>query len=119
MSEAAADVGEHDMATPRIKSTAVLIGYNPGGRCVYSEILDLSNYYDGEHVWDKGASVKRLKLQRLKGYFFDSDGNLDQEFERVLDLSTGCFKSVRTRFVDGTERIDPASADPGAGADGL
>jgi len=51
---------------------------------VYSVILDLSDYYDGEHVWDEAASVKRIKLQRVKGYLFDGDGNLDQEFESVL-----------------------------------
>lgn len=105
------------MATPRIKSTAVLIGYNPDGQCVYSDILDLSDYYDGQHVWDKGASVKRLKLQRVKGYLFDGDGNLDQEFERVFDLSTGVFKSGRARYADGTERVDPPDAESGASAD--
>jgi hypothetical protein len=45
------------VATTRIKSTAVLIGYNSDGQCVYSEIRDLSDYYDGDHVWDKAASV--------------------------------------------------------------
>jgi hypothetical protein len=92
--------------TPKIKSKAVLIGYNPDGRCVYSEILDLSDYYDGEHVWDKAAPVKRLKLQRVTGYLFNSDGELDQEFESVLDLTTGIFKKGRTRFADGTVRVD-------------
>jgi hypothetical protein len=72
---------------------AVLIGYDPAGRCVYSDILDLSEYYDGEHIWDKASSVKRLKLQRVKGYLFDKDGNLDQEFESTFDVSTGLFKN--------------------------
>jgi hypothetical protein len=35
------------MATANIKSTAILIGYDKDGRCGYSEILDLSDYYDG------------------------------------------------------------------------
>ena len=95
------------MATPRIKSTAILIGYNPKGQCVYSDILDLSDYYDGEHVWDKAASIKRLKLQRVKGYLFDARGKLDQEFESIFDLSTGAYKRGRTRYADGTERVDP------------
>ena len=96
-----------DVATPRIKSTAVLVGYNREGRCVYSDILDLSDYYDGEHVWDKATSVKRLKLQRVKGYLFDADGNLDQEFESVFDISTGSYKSGRSKYADGSERVDP------------
>ena len=97
------------MATPRIKSTAVLIGYNPEGLCVYSEIVDLSDYYDGVHVWDKAATVKRLKLQRVRGYLFDSEGKLDQEFESVFDLTTGIFKSGHTRYSDGTESTLPNS----------
>jgi hypothetical protein len=106
------------VATPRIKSTAVLIGYNPQGRCVYSDILHLSDYYEGEHVWDNAASVKRLKLQRVKGYLFDGDGNLNQEFESVFELSTGIFRSGRTRYADGTEQVDPPDAEPSTAADG-
>jgi hypothetical protein len=94
------------MATPKIKGMAILIGYNPEGKCVYSDILDLSDYYDGEHVWDKSQSVKRLKLQKVKGYLFDWDGNLDQEFESVFDLTTGIYKSGDCRFADGTVRVD-------------
>jgi len=92
------------MPTPRIKSTAILIAYNPAGKCVYSEILDVSDYYDGDHVWDDATSIKRLRLQRLKGYLFDSKGNLEQEFESIFDVSTGTFKSGHTRFADGTEQ---------------
>jgi hypothetical protein len=95
------------MAAPKIKSTAVLLGYNPDGQCVYSEILDIQDYYDGEHIWDKGASVKKLKIQRVKGYLFDPDGKLDQEFENIFNLSTGTFERGRTRYADGTERVNP------------
>ncbi len=95
------------MTPPRIKSTAVLIGYDAQGCCVYSEILALTDYYDSEHVWDKAASIKRLRLQRIKGYLFDAHGNLDQEFETEFDLSTGVFECGRTRFADGTVRVDP------------
>jgi hypothetical protein len=94
------------MPTPRFKSTAILIGYNSDGKCVYSEILELSDCYDGEHVWDDDARVKRLKLQRVKGFLFDSNCALDQEFESVFDLTTGIYKSGYARFADGTMRED-------------
>ena len=94
------------MAIPKIKSTAILIGYNSDDTCIYSDLLDLSDYYDGEHVWDDGAVVKRLKLQRVKGFLFDSDGTLDQEFESIFDLTTGAYKSGYARFADGTIRED-------------
>ena len=55
------------MEAAKIKSTAVLIGYNPDGQCVYSEILELSDYYDRDHVWDDGASIKTLKMHRVRG----------------------------------------------------
>ena len=98
------------MAKRQIRSTAVLIGYDPDGKCVYSEILELSDYYDGEHPWDKSASVKRLKLQRLQGYLFDAEGTLDQEFESVFDLATGIYASGYSRFADGTLREDKRDA---------
>ena len=90
------------MITPRLKSTAILIGYNPEGNCVYSEILDLSDYYDGEHVWDRSVAVQQLRLQTVRGFLFDSEGILDQEFESIFDLSSGIFKSGNRRFSDGT-----------------
>jgi hypothetical protein len=90
------------MTAPKIKSAAVLIGYDPDGNCVYSEILDLSDYYDGEHVWDSGVTVKQLKLQKIRGFLFDSDGVLLQEFESTFDLITGIFKSGNQRLADGT-----------------
>jgi hypothetical protein len=65
------------MKTPKIRRTAVLIGYNPDGQCAYSEILELSDYDDGEHVWDRAKEVKRLKLQRIRGFLFDLEGALD------------------------------------------
>jgi hypothetical protein len=89
------------MATPKIKSKAVLIGYDPDGKCVYSDILDLSDYYDGEHVWDKSGSVKRLRLQRVRGFLFDSKGVLSQEFESIFDLEAGVFKRGYSRHADG------------------
>lgn len=92
------------MATPKIKSKAVLIGFNADGKCVYSEILDLLDYYDGEHVWDKASSVKRLRLEKVLGYLFDAKGVLDQEFESIFDLSTGVYASGNVRYADGTTR---------------
>ena len=44
--------------TLKIKSRAILIGWDPEGNCIYSEALDLSDYYNGLHVWDKGEIVK-------------------------------------------------------------
>jgi len=92
------------MATRTIKSKAVLIGNDPDGKCVYSDILDLSEYYHGEHVWDKSGQIKRLRLQKVRGYLFDSKGILDQEFESVFDLNTGIYTSGYTRYADGTVR---------------
>ena len=89
-----------------IRNCAILIGYDPAGKCIYSESLDLSDYYDGMHVWDKGENVKKMRLQRMKGFLFNSDGVLDQEFESVFDWETGEYKSGNARFADGTVRSD-------------
>ena len=93
--------------TPRLKSTAVLIGYDPQGACVYSDVLELSDYYDRKHVWDTAGGVKRLKLQRVKGYLFDAEGAIDQEFESIFDLQTGIYKTGTTRYADGTSKTFP------------
>lgn len=52
------------MTTRKIKSKAVLIGYDPDGKCVYSEILDLSDYYDGEHVWERPSQSRSCGFKR-------------------------------------------------------
>ncbi len=94
------------MTTPKITDKAILIGFDPKGMCIYSEMIDLSDYYDGEHVWDRAESVKKLKLEKVRGMLFDSDGILEQEFESVFDLKTGIYKSGYTRYADGTVRKD-------------
>ncbi len=95
------------MAVPRVKSTAVLIGYNADGRCVYSEIIDIHDYYDAEHIWDQPARIKRLKLEKVRGFLFRSDGELDQEFESNIDIRTGTYAGGSVRCADGTELRDP------------
>lgn len=90
------------MTTPRIKSTAILIGFSADGRCVYSEILSIHDYYDNEHVWDRAVSAKKLKLQRIRGYLFNEKGLIDQEFESEFDPATGKYKSGISRHADGT-----------------
>ena len=97
---------ESDADIPKIYDRAVLIGYNPEGQCVYSEILEFGDYYDGEHIWDTGANVVKLRLQKVRGFLFDSEGTLTQEFESIFDLSTGMYKSGHARFADGTFRED-------------
>jgi len=94
------------MTAPKIKDKAILIGYDPENKCVYSDILDLWNYYDGEHLWDNDEMVKKLRLKRMKGFLFNSAGILDQEFESVFDLNTGIYTSGYSKFADGTIRQD-------------
>jgi hypothetical protein len=85
-----------------ITDTAVLIGFAPDGKCVYSESIPLEEYWDGEHTWDSAEDVKRLRLEKLRGYLFDSDGDLLQEFESRFDLKSGIFAGGWARHADGT-----------------
>lgn len=85
----------------------MLIGYDGWGKCVYSELLDIHDYYDGDHLWDDASRVKKLQLQRLTGYLFSPTGILDQEFESLFDPKTGAYKSRRILFADGTSSVDP------------
>jgi hypothetical protein len=85
-----------------ITDTAILVGFSPKGKCVYSDSIPLGEYWDGNHVWDSAKSVKKLKLQKLRGYLFDSDGELIQEFESTFDIRRGIFANGWTRHGDGT-----------------
>ena len=85
-----------------ITDTAVLIGFSPEGKCVYSESMRLGKYWDGDHVWDSDDHVKRLRLEKLRGYLFDSNGDLLQEFESTFDLARGTFAGGWARHADGT-----------------
>lgn len=87
------------LKTPKLKSVAVLIGYDSNRACVHSEVLNLDAYYDMEHVWDDAARVKRLKLKTIKGFLFAASGELQQEFETTFDLKTGKYTSDRARSV--------------------
>ena len=85
-----------------IKDTAILVGLSPEGKCVYSESIPLGAYWDGERAWDSGESIKQLRLEKLHGYLFDSNGDLLQEFESTFDLTLGIFAGGWTRHADGT-----------------
>jgi hypothetical protein len=85
-----------------IADTAVLLGFSPEATCVYSALVPLEEYWDGEHPWDESEGIQRLRLEKLRGYLFDSTGQMIQEFETVFDLATGIFKSGWTRHADGT-----------------
>ena len=85
-----------------ITDTAILVGLSPEGKCVYSDSLPLDEYWDGEHAWDRAEDVKNLRLEKLRGFLFDSDGELIQEFETTFDLGRGVFAKGWTRHADGT-----------------
>jgi hypothetical protein len=89
-----------------ITDKAILIGYNPEGGCVYSDNMTLDKYYDGEHPWDSDEEIKALRLQKVHGYLFSAEGELEQEFESIFDLGTGIYSKGWARFSDGTFRED-------------
>ena len=92
----------------QLKDTALLIGFSPEGQCVYSVQLSLSEYWDDEHPWDTDDGIQSLRLVKVRGYLFDSDGDLLQEFESNFDLETGSYASGWTKHADGTFQEDAA-----------
>ena len=76
------------MAQLAIKDAAILLGFSPESQCVYSELVELGDYWDREHVWDTADGVRALGLQKLRGYLFDAAGQVLQEFETTFDLAT-------------------------------
>lgn len=85
-----------------IFDTAVLVGFNPEGDCVYSQQMTFYDYYENEHIWDSDTGIQSVRLRKIHGYLFGSDGTLEQEFESYFNLETGIFESGWARFADGT-----------------
>ena len=73
-----------DMTDWTITDIAVLIGWSPDGKCVYSAAIPLGQYWDGEHVWENLDDVKRLRLEKLRGLLFDSTATLIQALKATL-----------------------------------
>jgi hypothetical protein len=90
----------------QIIDTAILVGFNPEGACVYSASMSFGDYYDSDHLWDDHTQIKALRLQKVHGYLFSSEGELEQEFESVFSLDTGIYEKGWAKFVDGTFRED-------------
>lgn len=91
----------------KIKDIVILIGYDKKGNCIYSESLDWSDYYDGEHIWDSSQKNKKLGLVKVNGYLFDEKGKLSQEFESNFNPKTGLIESGYARHEDGTLNVFP------------
>ncbi|HSC81826.1 MAG TPA: hypothetical protein VLC08_15815 [Chitinolyticbacter sp.] len=89
-----------------ISDKVIIIGYNPEGVCVYSASMPWGKYYDGDHPWDDNEEVKQLRLQKVHGYLFDSDGALEQEFESQFDVESGFYSKGWAKFADGTFNED-------------
>ena len=49
-----------------LKDSAVLIGTNPEHECVYSSSMPVGDYWDVEHAWDNGETVKSFVF---RGYW--------------------------------------------------
>ena len=87
-----------------IIDTAVLVGWSPEGKCVYSAAIPLGEYWDGDHAWDRPEDVQRLRLEKLRGFLFDSKATLIQEFESNFDVRSGRFINGWNKHADGTYR---------------
>ena len=85
----------------KLKDKAVLVGYDPSGKCVYSAFMTVHEYYDGDHPWDDAVQVKALRLRTVRGLLFDAAGKLDQEFESQFNIEKGTFEKGWSRDEDG------------------
>ena len=95
------------LSAREIVDTAVMIGTSPEGECVYSAMVPLDEYWDGDHLWDAGEKVKVLRLSLLRGYLFGAEGQLLQHFESVFSPDTGLAISGWAVHEDGTRTQFP------------
>ena len=88
-----------------MKNTAILKGYDKD-KVVYEKTMSLDEYYDGEHPWDDKEGILKLKLSRLTGRLYDTEGILLQDFETAFSEETGEYIGSKVAFDDGTENKD-------------
>jgi hypothetical protein len=81
----------------KLKNTVVLTGQDKKGKCVYSALLSVHQYYDGSHPWDEAKQVKALSLRIVHGFIFGAKGEVEQEFESQFNLKTGIFEKGWSR----------------------
>jgi len=86
----------------KIKNKAIIIGYDKKETVVYSAIISVNKYYDGDHIWDNDDAVIRIQMARLTGLLFDDDGKMIQSFESMFDPKTGSHIGGQARHEDGT-----------------
>ncbi|MBV8467446.1 MAG: hypothetical protein JO218_16010 [Burkholderiales bacterium] len=85
----------------RLRNKVLILGYDPNGLNVYSAYMSTEKYEAGKHPWDKPEKLKALALRTLRGFIFDADGVLHQEFESQFDLVTGVFEQGWSRNDEG------------------
>jgi hypothetical protein len=93
------------MPVPQLKEKAILLGFDAEEKCVYSEVINRSDYYERNHIWEDDTTVKHLRLQRVMGYVFDSFGLMMQQFESSFDPNSGSFKNGWCRSADGSVQL--------------
>lgn len=79
-----------------IKGKAIVYAFDKSGLIVYSEIIGLGDYYDGEQVWDSWEKIKSCGIVRLVGILFTPSGDIQQEFENTYDEQTGEMTGTRS-----------------------
>lgn len=94
------------MSKKQPKDVAVLTGYDENGTVVYQQSLALAEYWDGEHVWDSSEGVRKLRLAKIIGVLYESDGTVFQQFETAFSPTTGKYLGSKGRHGDGEEAVD-------------
>jgi hypothetical protein len=70
-------------------------------------LIDLADYWYGEHPWDSAAQIVALRFSRLQGFLFGGDGKLLQQFESCFDIGNGSLVSGWAIHEDGTRTTAP------------
>ncbi len=93
------------MSAKHLTDVAILIGTTPEGTCAYSAAIPLETYWDGDHPWDRVETVRALRLNKLRGFLFDSAGEMLQHFESEFSPEDGALRSAWAVHADGTRTV--------------
>jgi len=86
----------------RVRSLAIIQGFDESGKPVDTIEIPLDEYYDESHdLIDSKASRESKRIRRVMGSLFDSRGIEVQKFENLYD-SSGEITSSQAVHEDGT-----------------
>jgi len=82
-------------------NTIHLHGFDGAGEQVYNLCLLVAEFPMAKHLWDDAEHMRSHRIARLLGVLYDERGEMEQEYERHYDPSSGSYLGGTIKYADG------------------